>query len=237
MAKKRNYFEDYTGDPPRNFDDEPFYGYTLDQDQKIAVNEMWNPAKNIIFIDSKAGTGKTFLATAVANLLVKYGMYNEIVYIVSPYGEERQGYLPGDITQKSEVYFEPFYQALVDCGVNPNTSINSDSMVNQKSGTAYITCLTHTYLRGANLKDKKVIIIDESQNFTVAELKKTLTRCGDDCKIFCIGHTLQCDLKDDSKSGFRRYIEHFRGYDNVSVCNLTVNHRGWISSHADELEE
>ena len=110
-------------------------------------------------------------------------------------------------------------------------------VASQKGGAGKTTLAAHLAVAAESVLPKKVVIIDESQNFTVAELKKTLTRCGDDCKIFCIGHTLQCDLKDDSKSGFRRYIEHFRGYDNVSVCNLTVNHRGWISSHADELEE
>ena len=71
---------------------------------------------------------------------------------------------------------------------------------------------------------------------TVNELKKTLTRCHDDCKVIVIGHNLQCDLPNVSNSGFIRYLQHFDcGDERVAICNLTKNYRGWISSKADEL--
>ena len=87
-----------------------------------------------------------------------------------------------------------------------------------------------------NLK-KKVIILDEAQNYTVADLKKTLTRCSDDCKVIVVGHDKQCDLKDKNTTGFMKYIDHFRGHENCEICELTINHRGWLSQFADELEE
>ena len=155
---------------------------------------------------------------------------------MSPYGERKQGWLPGSITEKSSVYFEAFYQALNNCGINPYTAINDDSMVNQKNGTGYITCITDTFLRGSNL-DNAVVIIDEAQNCTTAQLKKILTRVGKKAKVIVIGHELQCDLDNPSTSGFTAYINHFRGHDRVAICNLTTNHRGWISQYADELEE
>ena len=96
--------------------------------------------------------------------------------------------------------------------------------------------LTHTFLRGTNLK-RKVIILDEAQNYTVADLKKTLTRCSDDCKVIVVGHDKQCDLKNKSTSGFIKYIEHFRNHERCEICELTINHRGWLSQFADELEE
>ena len=120
--------------------------------------------------------------------------------------------------------------------MNPNICVNSDSMVNQKYGDAYVTLITSTYLRGTNL-GSKVIIIDESQNFTTSELKKTLTRCKDNSKIIVIGHDAQCDLEDRTKSGFVKYIEHFRGHEHCEICSLTINHRGWVSQFADELIE
>lgn len=118
--------------------------------------------------------------------------------------------------------------------MNPNSDITYDSMASKKKGDGYVKLLTHTYLRGSNLS-KKVVIIDEAQNFTVPELKKVLTRIHDDCKVIVVGHTGQVDIS--GKSGFARYIQHFDGHANSTVCELTINHRGWLSSFADKLEE
>ena len=235
MAKKINNNRP-TIKAPISLKDEPFYGFELDDQQKIFRDAIWDTEKLIVFCNARAGTGKTFIATATANLLVQYGLYDGIVYVVSSYGESRQGFLPGDITEKSEVYFEPFYQALIECNVNPNTAITNESIVNQKNGTGYITCLTHTYLRGTSF-DNKVILLDETQNYAVPDLKKTLTRCSDKCKVIVIGHDQQCDLENKKKSGFIKYINHFKGDPRTAVCELKTNHRGWISSHADALEE
>lgn len=221
---------------PENFNDRPFYGLTLDDDQLKLANTIIDPNVDVVFVNAKAGTGKTTIAVGAANILVKCGKYDGIIYIMSPYGERKQGWLPGTITEKSSVYFEAFYQALAQCNINPNTAINDDSMVNQKNGTGYITCITDTFLRGSNLNNA-VVIIDEAQNYTVSQLKKTLTRVGDNVKVIVVGHDLQCDLEKPEHSGFLRYLEHFRGKERAAVCSLTVNHRGWISGWADELAE
>lgn len=97
--------------PPDKLDKFPFYGYELDDEQLIFANSIWDSGKDIIFCNACAGTGKTTVATGVANMLVKYGFYENIIYIMSPYGERKQGWLPGTITEKSSVYFEAFYQA------------------------------------------------------------------------------------------------------------------------------
>lgn len=193
-----------------------------------------NP-KHLYLTNDYIVTHNTTVATGVANLLVQYGLYESIVYIMSPYGERKQGWLPGTITEKSSVYFEAFYQALINCNINPHTAINDDSMVNQKNGTGYITCITDTFLRGSNL-DNAVIIIDEAQNYTVQQLKKTLTRIGKKAKVIVIGHDLQCDLDNPEQSGFTKYIEHFKGKERAAFCTLTTNHRSWISQWADEVE-
>lgn len=222
--------------PPKMLEKFPFYGYELDDEQLLFANSIWDSDKDIVICNARAGTGKTFVATGVANMLVKYGFYKGIVYIMSPYGERKQGWLPGTITEKSSVYFEAFYQALINCDINPSSSINDDSMVNQKTGSGYITCITDTFLRGSTL-DNSVIIIDEAQNYTTAQLKKTLTRVGNNSKVIVIGHDLQCDLEKPETSGFIKYLNHFAGQDRAAVCSLTVNHRSWISQYADELEE
>lgn len=233
-TKKKSTLEIF--DPPENFNDGLFYGLKLDDEQIALANAIWSSDYDIIFVNARAGTGKTSIATGVANMLVLYGKYKNLIYIMSPYGERKQGWLPGTITEKSSVYFEAFYQALINCNVNPHTAINDESMVNQKNGTGYITCITDTFLRGTNLDDA-VIIIDEAQNYTVSQLKKTLTRVGKNAKVIVIGHELQCDLERPDESGFTKYIEHFKGKDRATICNLSTNHRSWISQCADEVEE
>ena len=108
IKKKAINEEDY-GEAPRVIDDRPFYSFILDEDQKKFVNAILNPNNTVIFCNAKAGTGKTTLAMGTANILVQHGEYDGIVYICSAYGEGKQGYLPGSITEKSEVYFEPAY--------------------------------------------------------------------------------------------------------------------------------
>lgn len=191
--------------------------------------------EHLYLTDDYIVTHNTTVTTAVANLLVQYGRYDGIVYIMSPYGEKKQGWLPGTITEKSSVYFEAFYQALIECGINPITAINDESMVNQKNGTGYITCITDTFLRGTNLNNV-VVVLDESQNMTVPQLQKVLSRIGPNTKVVVIGHDKQCDLEDKSQSGFTKYIEHFREQKRAAVCELKTNHRGWISQWADEIQ-
>ena len=213
-----------------------FYQMILDEEQIAFVEAIKNPGKSIVFCDAPAGTGKTTLAMGAARLLVKDNRndLDGIVYIVSPYGEQKQGYLPGSITEKSEVYYEPAYQAMIEVDMNPNVDVIGESMTAKKKGEGYVKLLTHTYLRGTNLQNK-VVILDESQNYTVPELKKVLTRCHDTCKVIVIGHTGQIDIRGGS--GFARYLEHFKGHEKCAICKLTTNHRGWLSTYADALEE
>jgi predicted ribonuclease YlaK len=236
MANKKKAITEQRLDPPEKIEADAFYGIPLDGEQLVFANAIWNKDNDIVMVSAKAGTGKTTVATGVANLLVLYGFYRNLIYIMSPYGERKQGWLPGSITEKSSVYFEAFYQALVNCNVDLNTAINNETMVNQKYGTGYITCITDTFLRGTNLDDA-VVIIDEAQNYTVPQLKKVLTRVGKKAKVIVIGHDLQCDLDNTEQSGFIKYLNHFKDCKRAAVCTLTTNHRSWISKHADELQE
>ena len=195
---------------------------------------FWSKEKLVVFCNAKAGTGKTLIATATANLLYEYGRSQGIVYIASPTQEQKQGFLKGTIEEKSEPYFEPFYEALDKIGVNRNTAFY-DSSINEKYQSAYIECLTHTFLRGTNFENK-VVIVDEAQNFYFDELKKVLTRVHDSCKVIVIGHDGQNDLiSNPERSGFVPYMEWFNNDERTAVCRLEKNYRGWISQHADDL--
>lgn len=235
MARQSKKVETYDT-PPITLTDHPFYGIQLDEDQTKFRDAIWNPDVKIVFVDARAGTGKTFVSFATANLLYQYGLYDGIIYIVSPYGESKQGFLPGSITEKSEVYFEPLYQAIVKCNLFPMKVICDEAMMSDDKGSGYVKCLTHTYLRGTNFENK-IVILDETQNYNFADLKKTLTRINDNCKVIVIGHTMQKDTYDTTDA-FQRYIRYYESMNSpkVAICKLTKNYRGWISQTADELE-
>lgn len=236
MAKSNNK-QSINIEAPKDLKGHPFYGFELDEEQKVFRDAIWNPEKLIVFCNARAGTGKTFVATATANLLVQYGLYDGIVYISSPTQESKLGFLPGEIEDKTSIYNEPLWEALIKLNINPNTAINQVNISNQKNGTGYIDAITHVYLRGCNFENK-VVILDETQNYYCDELKKTLTRMADTCKVIVIGHSGQIDLyHNPENSGFVRYLNHFKDDPRTAVCELTTNHRGWISSHADELDD
>lgn len=233
-ARKKQPVESY-GDVPQTLDGHPFYGIDLDEEQRVFANAIWNPDNLIVFCNAKAGTGKTTIATGVANLLVQYGKYDGIVYIAAPVQEEKLGYMPGDLQSKTNFYFDSLYQALIKLNINPNTSINQLAIENQKNGTGYIDTITHVFLRGQNFENK-VIICEEAQNLYLDELRKVLTRVHDNCKTIVIGHTGQCDIyHHPENSGFAKYIEHFSDESYAQICSLTKNYRGVVSTHADKI--
>ena len=162
-TKKTQKINEY-GDLPKTLEGHPFYGIILDDEQLNFAEAIWNPNNLIVFCNSKAGTGKTLVAVGVANLLVQYGLYDGIVYVVSPVQEEKSGFLPGDADSKTRVYTSPLYDALYKLDINPNTAVNQESIMNLKNGTGYIDCVSHLWLRGCNLENK-VVIVEESQNF------------------------------------------------------------------------
>lgn len=224
---------------PETLDDHIFYGLNLDDDQKHFRDTIWNSEKIAIICNAKSGTGKTTIALGVANMLVQYGLYDKITYIISPTQEQRQGFLPGDLDSKTEPYMQPLIDALMTLGINPGTAIISENNIQSlKNGNAYIEFKADTYLRGVNFENK-VVIVDEAQNFYFDDLKKTLTRIHDNCKIIVIGHTDQCDIyKKPERTGFDPYLRAFKSCNDkrLEVCQLSINHRGWFSNFCDNVE-
>lgn len=188
-----------------------------------------------------AGTGKTFIALGVANMLVKYGFYDEIVYLMAPTQEQKIGYRPGTTEEKLAPYFMPLYDAARALDINPYTDINvcTDSW---DVGGGYITCLSPIFLRGRNIPaspgTRTILIGDECQNMYLDELQTVLTRVNDGTKVILIGHTGQCDLLNHpERSGFAPFIELFKDEERSAEFSLTTNHRGWISRKADTIQE
>jgi len=217
--------------------EDTLYGLSLDPYQKLLRDAIYDRRKEIVFCNACAGSGKTTVSICTAVLMHEYELYDNLVYIVHSVGDA-QGYLPGDITQKSSVLFEPLYQALIVAGQNPESVITKESLYNQKYGISYVTAITDTYLRGSNIgsNDDTILIIDEAQNFDEFSLRKTLTRACPGTKVIVIGHDGQIDLANKSRSGFIKCRDHFlsKHDDRVASCDLKINHRGFVSQVADE---
>lgn len=213
-----------------------FYGINLDDEQIIFRDAIWNRKNIAVLCNAKAGTGKTTIALGVANLMYQYKMIDGIVYFMSPVQEGTLGFMPGDVNDKTKYYMQPLYDACEQLNINPNTAIITDIETQRKlNQKPYITCATDTFVRGCNFKNKAVII-DEAQNFHFDNLKKTLTRLHDDCKAIIIGHTGQCDMRNND-NGFAKYIEAFSnsGVDWCQICELKNNHRGKFSTFVDSV--
>lgn len=221
--------------PKKISPDNMFFGLTLTKEQIEFRDAIYNGDYDIIFCNSKAGTGKTQIAVATARLLVAEKGFDGLIYIVSPTQEQKQGFLPGTLNEKTMPYAEPLEQALIKIGEQPMKAIKQMNTVAVKNGGAWVDCVSHTFLRGCNFENK-VIIIDEMQNTYLDEAKKILTRCWDNCRVICIGHSGQVDLyKNKDNSGFAKYLEHFKDQERCKICTLTINFRGWLSQWADEL--
>lgn len=239
---RKKYFQQLSpSQAPKSLDDIMFYGLDLDPEQKVFRDAIWNPEKLIVCCNAKAGTGKSLIAVGTANLLVQYGFYDGIVYVMFPTQEQRLGYLPGSVEEKTSPYMQCLEDALLTLGIDPTSTIVSDNNLQaQKNGTAFIEFTTDTFMRGINI-EHKVVIIDEMQNAYKDICKKVLTRIHDNCKTILIGHNEQCDLlKHQERSGFVPYIEAFRkaideGETRAQICELKTNHRGWISTFCDNV--
>lgn len=232
MAKRKPVGGECVINPPDDLSESLFFGLHLDEEQRVYRDALWDKDTLVVFCDAKAGTGKTLIAVATGMIAVDMNRYNALTYLTAVGQERHQGFLPGTQQEKSEVYAQPLYDALITIGINPAT-VMSQNITNQKNGTAKVELLTPTYQRGVNLR-KRFIIFDEAQNASFHDMKKMLTRVCDDSKLVVIGHRDQRDsLHTDS--AFERYIDHFAGQDFCKVCQLTINHRGKVSTWADEL--
>ena len=249
MAKRTTSVRQ-TEDLPKDLKDHIFFGLKLDDDQIEFGNKILDEKIKCVFVDAQAGSGKSTVAICTAILMVESGVYSDIVYCTHPVGDA-QGFLPGTISEKSDVWFEGLYQAIVTANRVPEQIIatstiasmskaNSTNLMSAKNG-GYIRAVTDTYLRGSTIGSdgKTIFILDEAQNFDEHSLRKTLTRANDNSKVIVIGHVGQIDLSDKEQSGFAKCMEHFRskGDPRFAFCKLTTNHRGLVSQVADEVWE
>nr|MBQ6241824.1 PhoH family protein [Lachnospiraceae bacterium] len=161
-----------------------------------------------------AGTGKTYLAVAQAAQELKEGLIERIIMSrpAIEAGEERLGFLPGDLAQKVDPYLRPLYDALRDVFGQER----ADKL--RENGVVEVAPLA--YMRGRTLNHAR-IIIDEGQNASLSTLKMALTRLGEDSRMVLTGDVTQIDLPKVSDSGLTRCAEILRGVEGIGVIHLT----------------
>jgi predicted ribonuclease YlaK len=215
----------------RKKNDDIFYGFILNEEQEKFKEAIMSDENNVILADATAGSGKTLIAVACANILCKTGKYDSAVFIFPTVEESALGYRPGNTSEKEADYLEPLHDALIKIREVPHQAISSD--ISEKNGTAWITARSATFLRGVNF-EKKVVIIDECQNLSVPIIKRIISRCYDNCKVIVLGCQAQTDVPI-AKSGFKQLIQHMENFEGYVKCELPISYRGKLAMHIDKL--
>lgn len=181
--------------------------------QKEYVDAIRN--NMIVFGIGPAGTGKTYLAMAMAITAFKNNEVSRII-LTRPAIEagEKLGFLPGDLQSKVDPYLRPLYDALYQI-MGGETFLK-----NMEKGLIEVAPLA--YMRGRTL-DNAYIILDEAQNTTPAQMKMFLTRIGFGSKVIITGDSTQKDLPQDTKSGLDIACKILKDIDEIAFCNLTAS--------------
>ncbi|MBR3754958.1 MAG: PhoH family protein [Clostridia bacterium] len=167
----------------------------------------------IVFGIGPAGTGKTYLAVAMAVNAFRAKEVNRII-LTRPAVEagEKLGFLPGDLQQKVDPYLRPLYDALFDM-------LGAENFQKyQERGSIEVAPLA--YMRGRTLDDS-FVILDEAQNTTPEQMKMFLTRLGFNSKMVITGDVTQIDLPDGKRSGLVEVIKILKNVDDIE--NVTFN--------------
>ena len=167
---------------------------------------------DLVFALGPAGTGKTYLAVAMAVALLKQRRIERII-LSRPAVEagERLGFLPGDLKEKVDPYMRPLYDALQD--------MLPEGKLQQRIDSGQIEIAPLAYMRGRTLSSSYVIL-DEAQNTTPSQMKMFLTRMGENSRMIITGDPTQTDLPPGMPSGLSDAVRKLAGLQAVGVVHF-----------------
>jgi phosphate starvation-inducible protein PhoH and related proteins len=170
-------------------------------------------SNDVVFAIGPAGTGKTYLAVGMAVNMLRQGAVKRIV-LVRPAVEagEKLGFLPGDLIAKINPYLRPLFDGLND--------MMEPDQIQRYMSSDIIEVAPLAFMRGRTLNNS-VIILDEGQNTTIAQMKMFLTRMGNGSKIIVTGDITQIDLPANMRSGLIDAIHRLDNLERVSIIYLT----------------
>ena len=186
--------------------------YPRSATQAAYIQEMMK--NELVFGLGPAGTGKTYLAVALAVSMMLEGKIDKII-LSRPAVEagENLGFLPGDLKEKVDPYLRPLYDALYE--------MLPAEQVDKKLAIGEIEIAPLAFMRGRTLSNS-FIILDEAQNTTPMKMKMFLTRLGENSRMVVNGDLSQVDLPKGTISGLRDSLETLKGIDNISSVRFSA---------------
>jgi len=189
------------------------YIYPRSATQAAYINEMIN--NELVFGLGPAGTGKTYLAVALAVSMMLEGTVDKII-LSRPAVEagENLGFLPGDLKEKVDPYLRPLYDALYE--------MLPAEQVDKKLALGEIEIAPLAFMRGRTLSNA-FVILDEAQNTTPMQMKMFLTRLGENSRMVVNGDLSQVDLPRGVISGLRDALDTLKGVPNIGSVTFSAN--------------
>lgn len=202
--------------------------------QKIMSTLLLDPYYDVVVVNANAGTGKTALALSAAMKLIdqKMSPYDKIVYIRKTIisSDTELGFLPGDLDEKMAGFLAPLYSNLeaiainkYDLGKKKLSEVEMQEKIKDMISDYRITSLWQGHLRGTTIRNA-IIIYDEIQNDGISDIRTTISRIGENCKLFCLGSLRQIDNKYVNKynSALSFLIKKIRQDNPINLVGTTL---------------
>lgn len=233
-SKYRNDFEHF-------FHEELGYKILADEAQYDLVESILAPTDMVqgVFVDAPAGTGKTSISLSAAYYLLNKGDINRIIYVRNTVALRENGFLPGTAEEKEAQFMKPFMENINRIGAKIGHQDLFKDLLQQEQ----LLPVSTSYLRGVDIEEGALVVIDEAQNMDINELRTILTRVHDSVKVVMIGSHLQVDTVGLPRYGrkallpFELYREHFKKQTDFVFedIKLTTNYRGKLANFSDQI--
>lgn len=194
------------------------YAFSLDEDQKLAKESIWN--NQIVIVTGRAGSGKSLVcANAALDLIFQKEVSKIYVTRANIETGRSFGYLPGSIDEKFNPYLEAFIENLITCYANtPEKKEKIEGMIKNK----LIDAMPVAFIRGKTIND--ILVVEETQNLSQHEVSSIVSRLGKNGRIIFNGDFDQCDTRE-SYTGLHHLMSMSDSIPEIKVHKLKNNHR------------